>query len=301
MPKIKPYLLGSVFGAGLTFVACQYHVVRHSDGLAMVPRSPQHAMRSAYVDIRDWGPSMWKQYPEVATALVSDGQGELMVKKAAKSIELDFEEPLDDLDVDSSRTSRSVGAVKSTSTGTKGPLVPIRMQPSEESLDETSFGSRTKAKPEVGDARANRPDVGAASKTLKSSLESLFAPYDDGGDAETSNASPPPTGKAPLRRAADELSTDEVALQETRSESPDASVADRNHVAAKPVSTQDPGHSAVAPDRPLMELESLDVDLGEPVELSPSTVLPRRAETLPTGGISPLGQADPNASDIKSL
>lgn len=86
MGKAKPFLFGSLLGAGTMFVALQYHVVRSHDGFQFVPRTPQHSVGLAYADIREWNETQWLDRPELARALMAHGSGDLITQSVAQNL-----------------------------------------------------------------------------------------------------------------------------------------------------------------------------------------------------------------------
>ena len=63
MCKFKQFLIGALTGAGVVFVALQYHVVQTHQGFRVVPRTPQHSIGLAYADIRNWDAAKWADFP----------------------------------------------------------------------------------------------------------------------------------------------------------------------------------------------------------------------------------------------
>jgi hypothetical protein len=281
MPKIKPFLFGSLCGACLTFVALRYHVVRYDEGVLMVARAPQPAVRSAYVDIRDWGAAMWKQYPEIAIALTEDGHGRVVAEKAAAEL-------LGQPETDHNASSKA--PLTSLLKPARETPPPIRLRTSlrpmsytsrptaqeaagfeDVSVDERSFVIRSGPPEET--SLAKRPEVEAPSR-LASALESLFAPYDP---------EPPAAETPPAADAA-------VTVSPAESTAPQPPVNPRSSIPARPA-------SRVAPPAPetFMQLKSLDVDLGQPVPLDGRSAAPRQAETTPRQRPTASGPA-PNTS-----
>ena len=78
MGNVKPFLFGTIAGAGIAFVALQYHLVQSSEGFRIVPRSPQHSLGLAYADVRNWDTEQWADRPELAKALVAHGSTDLI-------------------------------------------------------------------------------------------------------------------------------------------------------------------------------------------------------------------------------
>lgn len=86
MGKFKPFLFGAIFGAGTVFIGLQYHVVQSHEGIRVVPRTPQHAIGLAYVDIRNWGAEQWADRPELARALVAHGSTDLVASSVTEGL-----------------------------------------------------------------------------------------------------------------------------------------------------------------------------------------------------------------------
>jgi len=86
MNNLKPTILGSIAGAGIMFVALQYHVVQSHDGLQMVPRAPRAALGLAYADIREWKTEQYTDCPELARALVAHGASDLIANSVKREI-----------------------------------------------------------------------------------------------------------------------------------------------------------------------------------------------------------------------
>ena len=86
MNKIKSILLGCAAGAGVMFLALNYHVVHSHDGFRFVPRAPQVSLGLTFSDIRDWDQQQWIDRPEVARALVAHGSSDLITEAAGASI-----------------------------------------------------------------------------------------------------------------------------------------------------------------------------------------------------------------------
>lgn len=92
MKRYKQFMLGMLAGTALTFVALRYHVVRHTEGVSLVPRNPQPPLRSIYSDVREWGSAMWEQHPEVAQALIANDQIDVISDEALNDVSLQVDE-----------------------------------------------------------------------------------------------------------------------------------------------------------------------------------------------------------------
>ncbi len=86
MKNLKPFLIGSVVGCGVMFVALQYHVVHSHDGLQLIPRAPQANLGLAWADVREWDAATWAERPELARALVAHGSSDLISESVAREI-----------------------------------------------------------------------------------------------------------------------------------------------------------------------------------------------------------------------
>lgn len=78
MLGIRAFLVGLLFGIAISFVALRYHVVRHQEGVIVVPRAPQPPLRTIYADVRDWSAAMWQQHAELTQAIIKSGRADLM-------------------------------------------------------------------------------------------------------------------------------------------------------------------------------------------------------------------------------
>lgn len=86
MGKLKPFLFGSLLGAGLAVCALQFHVVHSHEGVRVVPRTPQPSLGLAYVDVRDWDAEKWADRPELVRALVANGSTDLVASSVAQDV-----------------------------------------------------------------------------------------------------------------------------------------------------------------------------------------------------------------------
>jgi hypothetical protein len=240
--RTKPFIIGLMLGAGLSFVALRYHVVRYSEGFMLVPRTDQPPIRSAYADVREWGTAMWKQYPEVAAALVADGQTKLV----ADSVTDDLVGRLDATDaepLDLLPEEQPAAPTRPASTARKNPPSPIRLSPAgserriaperparvSQPVDATS--------PRVS-TTAEKPVIRDDSARVRSTLESLFAPYDS---TTTRPAVPQPSASS---------------TADNRSSIPS---------------------SSAAPPKPILDLKDLQIDLGPARQIVPASSIPQQA------------------------
>lgn len=86
MNKLKPFLIGTLAGSAILFVALQFHLVRSEEGFRLVPRTPQPSLGLAYVDIRDWTAEDWTDRSEVARAMVAHGSTDLIASSVSDNL-----------------------------------------------------------------------------------------------------------------------------------------------------------------------------------------------------------------------
>jgi hypothetical protein len=79
------FLLGVVVGGLLIYGALNYHIVRASDGLHLIPKVDA-TLANTYVDIRNFGPADWAERPELAMSLLKANRRELMDAAAADTL-----------------------------------------------------------------------------------------------------------------------------------------------------------------------------------------------------------------------
>ncbi|MCH2212755.1 MAG: hypothetical protein MK110_15735 [Fuerstiella sp.] len=91
MKNLKPFILGSIAGCGMMFVALQYHLVRSQEGFQLIPRAPQAALGLAWADVREWDIQKWSDRPELARAAVSHGSSGLISESVAGEIKNSLE------------------------------------------------------------------------------------------------------------------------------------------------------------------------------------------------------------------
>jgi hypothetical protein len=248
--RTKPFIIGLMLGAGLSFVALRYHVVRYSEGVMLVPRTDQPPIRSAYADVREWGAAMWKQYPEVAAALVADGQTKLVADAVTEDligqIEVDDAQPLDLLPEE-----KPAPLTRPAATARKNPPSPIKLTPA--ATERRTAPDRPARISQPADAmgpkvslrdQKSAPDASAV--RVRSALETLFAPYDSG-------AAPAPV-PAVQDRAAEASST-----ADSRSSIP---------------------RSSAAPSSRILDLKDLEIDLGPARQIIPASSIPQQAASV---------------------
>ncbi len=77
MNRLTSFLLGVVVGAGGLAIAMNYHVVRASDGLHLVPKLAAK-FEQPYVDIRSFTLQDWQQHQSLAMAIMKANKGDMM-------------------------------------------------------------------------------------------------------------------------------------------------------------------------------------------------------------------------------
>jgi hypothetical protein len=92
MRRILAMLFGVMLGGGLVFAAFEYHLVRADKTFHLVPKK-QAGLVDAYVDIRDWSASQWKDHAVLAENLIADGHGDLVGGSIAGGLLDDFIAP----------------------------------------------------------------------------------------------------------------------------------------------------------------------------------------------------------------
>lgn len=66
-------------------VAFRCHVVRAADGWHMIA-SGTPMPTDCYADVREWTPTDWAAHPQLGTALVSAGEGDLVLRTSATNV-----------------------------------------------------------------------------------------------------------------------------------------------------------------------------------------------------------------------
>ena len=78
MSGAKRFLFGLLAGGLLMYFALQFHLVKSTEGLFLVPRSPRATLNLAWADTRLWSADDWLQHPELAQALRKHGAADLI-------------------------------------------------------------------------------------------------------------------------------------------------------------------------------------------------------------------------------
>jgi hypothetical protein len=86
MKRVWSFLLGAVFGAALFHVATNYHVVRSSEGIHLIAKTPPRWSES-FVDVRSFSGADWTGHPQLAGALVRANKQHLIVDSTANVIQ----------------------------------------------------------------------------------------------------------------------------------------------------------------------------------------------------------------------
>jgi hypothetical protein len=86
MSRLSSFLLGTVTGAALLYVAMSYHLVRATDGIHFVAKRPAR-FAEAFVDIRSFSMADWASRPQLAADLVQADKQYLLGDAAAAAIE----------------------------------------------------------------------------------------------------------------------------------------------------------------------------------------------------------------------
>ena len=77
MSRLSSFFLGVVVGAGGLFIAMNFHVVRASDGVHLVPKLAAK-FEQPYVDIRSFTLQDWQQRQALAMAIMKANKGEML-------------------------------------------------------------------------------------------------------------------------------------------------------------------------------------------------------------------------------
>jgi hypothetical protein len=78
-------MLGSVFGAALLLLIMHFHVIRSTDGIDVIVKTPPRLSES-FVDVRSFGLSDWTDRPLLANALVRADKQHLIGDSATSTI-----------------------------------------------------------------------------------------------------------------------------------------------------------------------------------------------------------------------
>ena len=128
---LKMFLGGTLIGTCAGLFVAHYHVVNSTQGLVIVPRTQRPPLRSTYVDIRSWSPSMWVNHPEVTEALIADGRSSL-IQDNLKDKLLDEVIPKQTQD-DRPRRSRNVASQTEVPIPFETDRIDLGQQPTEQS------------------------------------------------------------------------------------------------------------------------------------------------------------------------
>lgn len=89
MRRLLLIMLGMCLGGTLVYCGFNYHVVRTSERVLLVPKV-QASLSEVYVDPRQWTPRDWQAHPRVARALLAAGHGELVRASASEGLLREF-------------------------------------------------------------------------------------------------------------------------------------------------------------------------------------------------------------------
>lgn len=84
MNRFSTFLLGIVLGALLMFVGLKYTIVRANSGFYLVNKATA-TLSTAYVDIRDFGASEWREYVALGADITNSDDRQLQ-EEVAKSL-----------------------------------------------------------------------------------------------------------------------------------------------------------------------------------------------------------------------
>ncbi len=194
---------------------------------------------------------MWKQYPEVAAALVADGQGKLVAEAMTEDL-LGQNDAGDVGPLDFLPEEKSAPPTRPASTTRRNPPSPIRLTPAGNErrvapdrparLSHPADGMS----PRVSTSAENQVNPKESNMRVRSALETLFAPYDT------------------------------TATKPTPSQSSANSTADSR--------SSIPG-SSTGPMKPILDLKDLEIDLGPARQVIPGGSIPQQAASI--GQFSP--------------
>jgi hypothetical protein len=91
MRRFGTFLFGAVVGAGLLYLASNYHVVQAQDGLHVIEKM-NAGLTDPFVDIRAFTLGDWADHQELALAITSAGKQYLLVDAASNSIDRGLEQ-----------------------------------------------------------------------------------------------------------------------------------------------------------------------------------------------------------------
>lgn len=85
MGRLTALIIGIVVGGLLMFFSFNYHVVRTTDTMLVVPKSTTQ-LAGAYVDITDWDAADWVEQKEFTKSMVDAGHGDLVKTSVTKGL-----------------------------------------------------------------------------------------------------------------------------------------------------------------------------------------------------------------------
>jgi hypothetical protein len=78
------FIFGVIVGASLFFLAMQFHVVRGSDGVVLVPKT-SNRLTDLYVDTRDFELTDWRKNKPLAVAILRSEHSSLLADASLHS------------------------------------------------------------------------------------------------------------------------------------------------------------------------------------------------------------------------
>jgi hypothetical protein len=86
MSRLPLFVFGVITGAAMLYVATNYHVIRSSDGVEIIPKQSAR-LSEAYVDIRTFSMGDWASHPQLAAALVQANKQHLVGDSAVQALQ----------------------------------------------------------------------------------------------------------------------------------------------------------------------------------------------------------------------
>jgi hypothetical protein len=291
--KYKHFLVGAAVGAVATGVALRYHVIRYQDGVMLVPRTSQPPLMSAYADIRSWGTVQWKEYPDVAEALVKDGHSKLIAERVAMdllrsrgTLQPNLEPASDEVSTvpvsvfSKEATTPAVSLEESRIEPIPAPAPPRRIEPPALptfNLDEESV--RAQEKQAVNPTPAPVQIESQPTAARKSFLEQFFG----SGSPESTVPKAEPVGRAP----ATEIPAGDKPVASNSGGGP-LTASNESTGPVRQVSKPVTSPTAKSGSQTFVDLESLDIELGQPAAGGPPAPIPRPASTEPDSSAQPI-------------
>lgn len=182
---LRIFLIGLLVGTCAGLFVAHFHVVNTSQGVVVVPRTPRPPLRSSYVDIRSWSPSMWANHPEVTQALMADGRSALIRETVENNL-------LEDILPEQTQDRQTQGIRSRPARNVAGlSEVPIRIETDRPEAHSLANQEAAPARQSTRLLDANSP----VRKRFESAMDKVIAPMveDDpaelGGEAVASDSS----------------------------------------------------------------------------------------------------------------